>query len=107
MAKKRTYVKNASDPKQVKEANELVKMDEGQTKDDLIFLLKTDPGKRFIWNLLGECGVFKTSFDNSGSVVYFNEGKRHIGLKLLGEITEHFPNALIDMMKNNGEEEDE
>lgn len=107
MVKKKTYVKNASDAKQVKEARELEKRDDSQQIDDLKKILKSEYGKRFIWKLLGDCGVFRTSFDTSGSIVYFNEGKRVVGLNLLSQIQEALPEALLDMMKQNGENDNE
>ena len=98
---KKSYVKNAADPKQVKAAEERIKLEELTSKGDLISLLNLPEGKRFIWKLLSRCGIFESSFNHSGSIMYFNEGKRQIGLQLLSEITDHYPEAMINMMTEN------
>lgn len=53
--------------------------------DDLRQILSTYAGRAFIWRMLAQCGVYKTSFTGN-STTFFNEGKRHIGLWLLDEV---------------------
>jgi hypothetical protein len=77
-----------ADPKQVKEKGEKAKSRIQRDIDDMATILSDVRGRRFLWRYLQECGVFKTSFNNSGSVTAFNEGMRNIGLKLLAEIME-------------------
>ena len=58
-------------------------------------------GRRFVWRLLAEAGLYRTSFHTNGSTVMFNEGKRHIGLLLIGEINDHCPDQFVAMLKEN------
>ena len=48
---------------------------------------------------LEEAGVHRTSFNHSGSVMAFNEGRRHIGLYLLAEILEIAPESYTKLLK--------
>jgi hypothetical protein len=68
---------------------------------DLAAVLDTPGGRRFAHRLLGETGLFKTSMTGN-SHTFFNEGKRQIGLWLLAEITENFPQHLSAVMLAGG-----
>lgn len=53
--------------------------------EDLEAVLGTAPGRRFVYRVLAECGVYRSSFSgNSGS--FFQEGKRAVGLWLIAEL---------------------
>ena len=67
--------------------------------DDLKWLMAHAQGRRFICRLLEESGVFRTSFHTSGSVAAFNEGRKHIGYVLTGEMMELVPDAYVRMLK--------
>lgn len=56
--------------------------------DDLRWLLGHPQGRRITARLLEETGVYRSSFNHSGSVMAFNEGKRHTGLFLTAELLE-------------------
>lgn len=77
-----------ADATAVKEKGQKARSRAQRDIDDMATILSDIRGRRFIWRYLQECGVFKTSFNNSGSVTAFNEGMRNIGLKLLAEIME-------------------
>jgi len=54
--------------------------------------LSTSEGRRFVWRLLGDCGVFRSSFTGN-SETFFNEGRRSVGLNILTAIEAHTPEA--------------
>ena len=56
--------------------------------EDLRWLLAHPQGRRILMRLLDEAGVYRSSFNHSGSVMAFSEGKRHIGLFLTAELME-------------------
>ncbi|CAB4161432.1 hypothetical protein UFOVP728_49 [uncultured Caudovirales phage] len=66
--------------------------------EDVRWLMSSPRGRRLVWWLLGKCGVNRTSFNNSGSVMAFNEGQRNIGLLLQGEVIEASPEAYMTML---------
>lgn len=73
-----------------------------QEIEDIKWLMAHKQGRRIVWRLLGEAGVYRTSFSTNGSVTSFNEGKRQLGLLLVGEINEHCPDAFLMTLKENG-----
>lgn len=79
---------NAADPEQVASAKKHVKLRRSQELRDLREVLAGPGGRRVIWKLLGDCGVFRSSFNTNGSVVFFNEGMRQIGLVLMADVME-------------------
>jgi cation transport regulator ChaC len=67
--------------------------------EDLKWLLAHPQGRRIAWRWMGEAGVFRGTFNQSGSVMAFNEGKRAQGLALLMQIMAHAPDAFTKMQK--------
>jgi hypothetical protein len=65
--------------------------------EDLIKLMDTAHGRRFVWKLLGQCGVFRLSYSGELASTSFNEGQRNIGLGLFAEIMKHCPNLYLLM----------
>lgn len=65
------------------------------------FLLDNPHGRRILWKLIGSCGVYKSSAENSGSFTYFNEGKRSVGLNLIVDICEADPEGFIKLQKQS------
>lgn len=91
---------NAGDEGQVGERKVNAKNAERERIAGFGQLLETKQGRAWAWWLLGQCGVFRTSFTGN-STTFFNEGKRDIGLLLLGDITREFPDAYMTMTKEN------
>jgi hypothetical protein len=67
--------------------------------DDLRWLLAHPQGRRITARLLDEAGVFRSTFNHSGSVMAFNEGRRHIGLFLTGELMESSADGYFKVLK--------
>lgn len=70
-----------------------------QQVEDLKWMMAHAQGRRIVSRLLEEAGVHRTSFNHSGSVMAFNEGRRHIGLFLLAEILEIAPESYTKLLK--------
>lgn len=68
---------------------------------DLKWLAGNVQGRRFIWRLLDRAGIYRTSFNHSGSLMSFNEGKRDMGLFLLAEVSEASPNGFLKLIAEN------
>lgn len=100
----KAFVQNAADGEQVKGARLKEKHKNEREDLDMVEVLSTKPGRRFVWRYLGRCGIFKSSYSHSGSEVYFNEGRRDIGLSLLGDIMRSSPSSYLTMMKENEEQ---
>lgn len=66
--------------------------------EDVKWLMSSPRGRRLVWWLLSKSGVNRTSFNNSGSVMAFNEGQRNIGLMLQAEVLDASPDAYMTML---------
>lgn len=93
MPEPKALVGNAADPEQVKWAGEREQSNRQREINDVAYVLSTRQGRRFIWRLLCDAGIYRSSFHTNGSMVYFNEGRRDVGLKLLAEVSEADPMA--------------
>ncbi len=87
---------DAGDATQVKKRKTKAQIRQEQDKEDLRNILLSPGGRRFMWKLLEECGVYKISFTGN-SHTFFNEGKRQIGLRLIEDIFNADPNAYTEM----------
>lgn len=66
--------------------------------EDFKWLVAHAQGRRFLWRLLTQTGVFRTSMTGN-SMTFFNEGQRNVGLTLLAEFNEHSLDAYVKMQK--------
>jgi hypothetical protein len=72
-----------------------------QEVEDFKWLMAHKQGRRIVNQLLGDSGMFRTSFSPSGSETFFKEGQRNQGLRLFARISEHCPEQLLPMLKGN------
>lgn len=73
--------------------------------DDIKWLLSTKRGRRIVYRLLTWTGIFKSSFNHSGSIMAFNEGARYVGLTMLAQVNDADPMAFATMSKEQQEDE--
>jgi len=69
-----------------------------QRDEDLRFVMSSESGRRFLWELLGDTGLYRTTFTGN-SETFLNEGKRQIGLMLLAQITSVAPKEYMAMIE--------
>lgn len=62
-------------------------------------------GRRVVWRLLGEAGVFHSSMDATPERTAFNEGRRSTGLALLADISRLCPERFAEMQREARVEE--
>lgn len=77
-------------------------------RDDIRWVMSTEQGRRFVWDLLGVCGVYR-SLEGDANSMMVQEGSRRIGLHLLGVTTDADEDSSFKMMleaKNRILEED-
>lgn len=61
---------------------------EAMKVNDWKWLMSNPRGRRIVWRLLEECGVYRSSFTGN-SETFFREGERNIGLKIIAILGEH------------------
>lgn len=52
-------------------------------ENDMKFILSKREGRRFLWHLMSNAGVFQTSFSVTAEQTAFKEGRRDVGLWIL------------------------
>lgn len=68
------------------------------------FLLKQKEFRTWLWDLLGDCKMFESSFTGN-STTFFNEGMRSIGLKKLQEVLNVDTKAYLAMIEESQQRE--
>lgn len=80
-----------------KTAREIRRLEVG----DLKWMMANAQGRRIVWRLLDRAGVYRSSFNHSGSVMAHNEGRRDMGLFILAEVSEASPGGLLKLIAEN------
>lgn len=72
---------------------------------DIKWLMGNKRGRRVIWRLLDQAGVFRSSFNTNAMAMSFAEGHRNYGLRILGMIHTQCPELYPTMMKEQTADE--
>lgn len=86
----------ATTPKQAAAQSEQQRIQREREVADLVAVMGSPAGRRFVWKLLGECGLYRSSYHPS-ALIHFNEGQRSIGLALLASLTADCPELYLTM----------
>lgn len=86
----------ATNAKQAQATAEADRLQREQDVADLCEVMGTPAGRRFVWKLLGETGLYRSSYHPS-ALIHFQEGQRSIGLSLLARLTDECPAAYLTM----------
>ena len=73
-------------------------------ESDLKWLMGNKRGRRVIWRLLENSGVFRLSFNTNAMQMAFSEGNRNFGQRTLAMIHTHCPELYPQMVKENANE---
>lgn len=66
---------------------------------DLRATLDTSRGRRILWSVLAQAGVYGRSFTGDALSTAYNEGRREVGIALLERVERSAPGAYLKMMK--------
>lgn len=69
--------------------------------DDLKWLMSNKRGRRILWRLLDQSGVFRLSFNTNAMSMAFAEGNRNFGNRTLSQIHSLCPELYPQMVKEN------
>lgn len=74
-----------------------------ERKNDLETVLSTEQGRRFVWSLMSESGVFCSTYNPKAADVAidvaFAEGRKQLGYRLLEEIQVLCPHKFLLMQQ--------
>jgi hypothetical protein len=71
---------------------------------DIKWLMGQRRGRRILWRLLDQSGVFRLSFSTNAMQMAFAEGNRNFGNRTLSLIHSHAPELYPTMVKENANE---
>lgn len=72
--------------------------------NDLRLICATEHGRRFIWRLIEQSGVWRTTYTGEALSAAFAEGKRNTGLKVFSDVMEACPDLYLVMANEASEE---
>jgi len=75
------------------------RIDRQNEESDIKWLMSSKRGRRFVWRLLEQAGVFRSSFNTNAMAMSFGEGNRNYGLQLLNSIHTLCPELYPTMIK--------
>lgn len=91
---------NTTDKIQRKSVVRREKQRREREENDLRVVLSSPEGRRFLWRLIGECGVFASVCrDGFGDFVVFRSGQQDVGHKLQAWILEANEGAYLTMQR--------
>lgn len=85
--------------RQAEESAEQARTRQLQEDADFRWLMRQRPFRRFMWKLMGDVGLFRTTFNREHAVVSFLEGQRNVGLQQLARIEALIPEG-FDLMRS-------
>jgi hypothetical protein len=71
---------------------------------DIKWLMSNKRGRRIVWRLLDQAGVFRSSFSTNAMTMAFSEGSRNYGLRVLATVHEECPDQYPVMMREQTDE---
>ena len=74
-----------------------------QWESDIQWLMGGKRGRRVVFKVLDDAGVFRTTFNANALWMAFNEGKRNVGLTLIDAINSVCPETYQIMLQERGE----
>ena len=90
--------RSASDPAQVKEAKKAAELIRFNHDADVLAIMGSEAGRRFVWRFLGMASVYKSIFTTS-SEIYYKAGWQDCGHWLQAEVARVAPNEYLLMQQ--------
>lgn len=72
---------------------------QAQEARDYAWLMGSPAGRRILWQILSEAGVYRVSMAPDPYQTAFKEGRRDIGLRVLTRINQHAPEQFAAMQR--------
>jgi len=93
---------NAGERKDIRKAEKAARQAEVARGEVVKGIAATQPGRKYLWDLLAAAHIFTTSFVAGDPLqMAFAEGERNQGLQLLADIMRWCPERFIEMMREH------
>ncbi len=86
---------DASDRKSIRKAEKAARQSDRTRQEVITNLMSTTQGREWLWGLLESCHIFAQTFTSDPLATAFAEGRRNIGLAILGDIMFACPDQYI------------
>lgn len=93
----------AHDRKSIRRKEKASRLAEVQRREIVHGVMSTPSGRQWMWDLLGSCHIFVSTFAVDPLQSAFQEGERNVGLALLADIMAHCPDYYIQAMREANE----
>jgi len=70
-------------------------------ESDVQWLMSSKRGRRIVWRLLEQAGVFRSSFSEKPTIMAYQEGCRHFGTHILSLVHNYCPELYPAMLKEH------
>ena len=97
---------NAADRNQVKNSSRMEKFTQIDLLTDLENLMSSKSRRRLMSWILDYCGLDKSSLHQSGSIVYFNEGRKNVAYELQDLLKRNFLDLFHQMEREKSQREE-
>lgn len=74
---------------------------EKEFRTDLKWLMSSRQGRRFVWTIFCQCGLFGSTLDTNGLMMAAKEGKRQIGNMIFAQMMQVCPDLYVTMTNEN------
>lgn len=95
---------DAGNPEHVRERARKAKRQERDRDAFLTAMMEQQHGRSWMFDLLGFCGVSRSSFASNALEMARREGQRNVGLYLLEQVTRVAPESYVEMLKEHADE---
>lgn len=93
----------ASNRKDVRQAEKQAEIDERNRGVILQRIMSDGPGRKWLWDRLAECGIFDSTYYPDAHQLYYRQGERNIGLRLLADVLRFCPELYIQAQREANE----
>lgn len=93
----------AHDRKSIRRKEKAARQADVARREIIHGVMSTPNGRQWMWDLLGSCHIFATTFVGDPLQSAFAEGQRNVGLSLLADIMAHCPDYYIQAMRESNE----
>ena len=93
--------RNVGSSRSVAESEKTAKAREARRINGLKQIMGTADGRLWMWQFLGQCGLFRVDFTANASKEAFQLGMRNAGMPIFAEIQKHCLEEYITMTKEN------
>jgi hypothetical protein len=94
---------DAGNARHVSERERTARREQAETDAVLRGVMDSTPGRRWMHRMLGDCGVFRSSFSVEPLLMAKCEGERNVGLTITAQIMRLCPESFVTMLHENSE----